>query len=138
MRPRTCSRSGVYRNASEGTPGPLRSRMHHRDREQREVHVPESTNERHPLKSRKNHQACLYSLLHAPNPGVVHKRQVVLPKDCAIDLPLQQLRITKECHHILRWFLDGKGRLQRPEHLQSELRRGEASGYREHIGKDWW
>ena len=45
---------------------------------------------------------------------------------------------SKDSHGILRWFLDGKERLQRREHLQSEWQRGEAGGHREDIEKDEW
>ena len=67
---------------------------------------------------------------------IIHKGQDVLPKDYLIALSLQQLEIIKECHHILRWFLDSKEWLQRWKDLRSELRGGEVGGYGEHVGKN--
>jgi len=44
MRPMTCSRKrGVPQREGTVHPGPLRSRLSHRDRERQEVHVPEPT-----------------------------------------------------------------------------------------------
>ena len=66
MRPNMCSRKrGVPQREGTVHPGLLRSRSSHRDRERREVHVPEPIKSSHPLKFRQNLRACVYPLPHA-------------------------------------------------------------------------
>ena len=89
------------------------------------------------LQFRQNLRPCVYSLPRAPSLARCTLAQDVITKDYHTVLPLLQLRIIKDCRHILRWSLDGKERLQRREHLQSELRRGGAGGDRKHIGEGW-
>ena len=134
MRPRTCSRNGAYGNANEQyTLGPQSRRLSHRDRNNKNCTF---------LKLHKYHirwnSGKIFELA-CTHPRVlrilrvVHKRLRCAPES----LRYRTSHATsKECHDILRWFLDGKERLQRREHLRSEWRRGEAGGHREDIGKD--
>ena len=134
MRPRTCSGNGAYRNASEQQPWTSAPSIVSQREERREVHVSEPTQVSHPWKFRQNIRACVYSLSRAPN--LARCTQAARRAPERLHDRTSHATI-KECHPILRWFLGGKERLQRREHLQSELRRGEAGGDRKQIGEGW-